>query len=113
MLITTSNPSRRTARRAIVGELDLATENVVLTSLKDAVTEGHRRLEVDLSGITFMDCSGIRVLLLAQRFASESHVRFTLGDRSQAVDRMLNLTNLAPLFPDLPDRGGVEPLAAR
>lgn len=102
MLITALDPTLRSTRRTFVGELDIATEPLVSDSLREALHRVPRSLQVDFSGVSFMDCSGVRVLLGALRQAQEAQVRFGLVGRSPAVQRVLELTDVAPLFPDVP-----------
>ena len=54
-------PSDGQAR--IVGEIDLANADVIGAALAPAVAESNGRLTLDLSGVTFMDSTGIKMLL--------------------------------------------------
>ena len=58
--LDTSYPSPDTARVAVTGEVDLAT-SAALHSRLLAVLHGQAPavLEVDLAGVTFLDCTGV------------------------------------------------------
>jgi anti-anti-sigma factor len=62
--IDTSYPSPATARVAVVGEVDLATAPVLRDGLLN-VLHGQTPavLDVDVDGVTFLDCTGIGVLV--------------------------------------------------
>lgn len=106
MLITTSDSSH-CARRSFVGELDIATEVAARTSLGKAIGSGYGCVEIDFAGLSFMDCAGIRVLLCAPRQARRENVHLRLVGRNAKVQRILDLTDLAWLFPTGPTR--IEP----
>ena len=58
---------------SLVGELDLYNANVVRDRLAAAAGDGSERLVVDLSGVTFIDSTGLGVLVEARsRLANRS-----------------------------------------
>jgi anti-anti-sigma factor len=85
-----------TAALAVAGELDLAT----VPALQDALAQldGTPALELDLSGVRFMDSSGLRALLTARRDAQAAGRRLRLVGVPPAVARVLELTRTAALF---------------
>lgn len=56
-------------------------------------------LLLDLSGISFIDCAGVRALLLTQRRAELCNGSTSLIAASAAVRRMLDLARLRHVFP--------------
>ena len=52
-----------------VGELDIASAPSVTTAAEDAFADGYRLLLLDLSGISFMDSTGLSALLALHREA--------------------------------------------
>ena len=50
----------------VVGELDMATAPELATVLASVVENGLEKVVVDLSGLSFIDSSGIAVLVTAQ-----------------------------------------------
>ena len=71
------------------GEADL----VAAGSLREALECHHRSLEVDLSGVTFMDLAALNVLIEAA--ARHDEVSLVTSPR---VDRLLDLTETRYLF---------------
>lgn len=69
------------------GEIDLATKDGLQAAL-EPLLDGERPLLVDLSQVTFIDCSGLRVLQSARL----SHRRFAVIAPSDAVARLLELS---------------------
>lgn len=77
----------------ITGDLDVATIGPVRQQVFDLIGSGATDLVLDLSGVTFMDSSGITLLL-------QCRARATLVIRapSTAVRRILALTGVAELL---------------
>jgi anti-sigma B factor antagonist len=79
----------------VSGELDLgalATFDATLTEL--AAREDVGRLCLDLSGLAFMDSSGIRGLLEARSRVEAAGWEFAIGPVSSAVRRVLAMAGL-------------------
>jgi anti-anti-sigma factor len=76
----------------ISGEIDIAT----CRAMRDAlVTEpGPAHLEVDMSAVTFIDASGIGVLLAARRVAVDAGESLTVRAASWAVRRLTGVLGL-------------------
>jgi anti-sigma B factor antagonist len=80
------------------GELDLTSVPSFERELKACESTGRRWLLIDLSGLEFMDSTGLRALLLArERAQSEGH-RLTLRRGSRQVQRVLELTKTLEAF---------------
>lgn len=74
---------------ALEGELDMATADELRDRLNGAASNGH--LELDFSGVTFMDSSGLRVLLeLAQR--RDGAEPLVIKHPSRQVQRVLDIS---------------------
>lgn len=89
------------ARLAVSGELDVATAPELASALSAAMAHETPVL-LDLSGVTFMDSSGIAVLLAAIKAAQANgwDLGVTPG-LSAPVKATLQLTGLLPLLPVL------------
>jgi anti-anti-sigma factor len=105
MHIDTTYPSPDTARAAVVGEVDLATAQDLRDSLLKVLREHPPvALTVDLSGVTFLDCTGIGALVAVRNAAVQvdCHLRVT-GPRPN-VRRILDLTGLLSVLAVPPDQ---------
>ncbi|WP_055598699.1 STAS domain-containing protein [Streptomyces aureus] len=85
---------------SVAGELDLSTAahlRVVLLKATEACPAGCG-ITLDLSGVTFCDCTGLQVLLRARQWALHDHHPLAVTTSSPRVDRLLEITRTAPLF---------------
>ncbi|MEU1406640.1 STAS domain-containing protein [Streptomyces sp. NPDC005728] len=82
----------------ICGELDLCTEQALESALREAVGRSPQGVDLDLTGTTFCDCSGLNVLLTARRNALNTGKAFTIRAASRQVRRLLCATGTGPLF---------------
>lgn len=89
------NQEERIRIVALEGEIDLSTAPDAERRITEAEESGPVGIVVDLRDVTFMDSSGLRVLLIAHRRAQENGRRFALTKGSEAVDRLLDVTGLA------------------
>jgi anti-sigma B factor antagonist len=93
---------------AASGDIDLATAPVLSDAIGRALaTDGAATVRVDLSGIRFLDSSGIALLLKARRDADERSITFGVVGAQGVALQVLELTGvLAHLSgqegPDLP-----------
>jgi anti-sigma B factor antagonist len=79
-------------RAQVVGEIDLATAPRLVARL-GALRRHTAAISLDLTGVTFMDVSGLHALLNAQRDASESGVQIRLVAPGHACALMLERTH--------------------
>jgi anti-sigma B factor antagonist len=82
----------------IRGEVDLATAPRVLQHLRSALALPPAGLAVDVGGVTFMDSSGVHMLLTMRKAAAEQHVPFILVSITEQIRRVLEVCNLSELF---------------
>ncbi|HEU4700946.1 MAG TPA: STAS domain-containing protein [Conexibacter sp.] len=106
-----------------VGEIDLATQSQLTDALRAAQTRAQS-VVLDLSGTTFIDAGGARILLAADRHARAAAGTFAISHPAPPVERVLQLVgadraltilrdgNVAP-EPTTPIRAGVMPAVAR
>jgi anti-sigma B factor antagonist len=80
----------------ISGEIDIATSQAMRDAL--ATGPGPAHLEVDMSAVTFMDASGIGVLLAARQRALDSGGSLTVRAPSRAVRRLAGVLGLDELL---------------
>jgi anti-anti-sigma factor len=82
-------------RVAPVGELDLATAPVVEEALAAAFASPARNVTLDLRGVTFMDSSGLRVVLQFDAAARSDGTAFGLIRGEEVVQRVFDATRVA------------------
>ena len=84
---------------AVSGELDLASADQLDKAIRDAEESATGWIVIDLEDLTFMDSTGLSVLLHARRRASENgdRLRF-IRSRHEQVTRLLSLTDTTELF---------------
>ncbi|MEU7905696.1 STAS domain-containing protein [Actinoplanes sp. NPDC049118] len=93
--IDTSCPSPGTIRVAVAGEIDLSTADVLRAGLLRTLTRHvPHRIEVDLAGITFLDCSGITALIVVAEAAARIGCQLRITNPQPNVRRILDLTGL-------------------
>jgi anti-sigma B factor antagonist len=83
------------------GELDVSTApgafDVAVAALQASV---DRRVDLDLSGVTFCDSTGVRTLLDLQQHASRRGCELCLIDASARVRRIFEILGFADLLKD-------------
>lgn len=83
-------------RLGVTGELDAETGPRLLASLLQGGLEGQ--IHLDLSGVTFIDCSGLSILLRGLREARRHGFEVAVEpDVSRPVERMIELTGVGNL----------------
>lgn len=81
------------------GELDHAAAAGAMYALTEAAQEYlPRTCLLDLSGLTFMDSSGIAVLLRAKKLLDRSGARLTVMDAPEQAKRVLELAGLGSML---------------
>jgi anti-sigma B factor antagonist len=87
---------RRCAFVAPRGELDLDTVDAVAAQVEDLVGRGFDAIVIDLRAISFMDSSGVHLLV---KYARRGDVRMTVVDGPPAVSRVLDLAEVRDVLP--------------
>lgn len=83
---------------SLYGELDLASAPQLNRELLSAESAGEKNVVIDLSGLQFMDSTGLHALLSAhQRSCANGH-RISLLRGPSSVHRVFELTHTAELF---------------
>jgi anti-anti-sigma factor len=91
-----AEPRQDAIRVAVSGELDLATVPILAAALERHTVE-HERVELDLGGVSFMDSSGIQLLIDATRSATRLSREVRIA--STEVRRSLGLVGMHDLLP--------------
>jgi anti-sigma B factor antagonist len=79
---------------ALSGELDPHTAPLLQGTIDQLLAEGSTDLVLDLSGLGFVDSSGLRVLISAQSLLADQGGTLTLHAPSETVRRLLEITGL-------------------
>jgi anti-anti-sigma factor len=93
--------TRQVADRAVVsvgGEVDLETASQLGDHALDALRDGSPHLVLDLAGVTFMDSTGLQVLLTIMRRAELAGGSMAVAGASRTVRKLLSLTGLDQTF---------------
>ncbi|MEV6838363.1 STAS domain-containing protein [Streptomyces sp. NPDC051133] len=85
----------------VAGEVDYDT-GAQLQQALDVSDTSHPRIVVDLRKVTFMDSSGINVLLIAHREITEAGGWLRLAAPTDAVLRTLRLVGIDEVIPCSP-----------
>lgn len=89
---------------AAVGELDAASAPTLGRRLNAAIDAGHEDLLLDMSGLRFLDSTGLGVLLGAQRRLARAGGSLQIACAVPAVLRVFQTTRLDRDFTILPSR---------
>ena len=81
------------------GELDVATADDVQAELERVEATDASSIVLDLSDLTFMDSTGVRLLVNAEVRSRADSNRLTLLRGRPAVQRVLELTSVDVLLP--------------
>lgn len=83
----------------LVGEVDLANADDVQRELLRVEASHAQVVKVDLSGLTFIDSTAVRLLLLATARASTDGNRLALHNPSDRVLRVLRMAGIEERLP--------------
>jgi anti-anti-sigma factor len=76
------------------GDLDLDTVHRVETALTELRDDGCGNLVLDLRGLTFMDSTGLRLVIRWQAAAHDDGFRFAVVPGPEVVQRVFRLTGM-------------------
>jgi anti-sigma B factor antagonist len=85
-----------------VGEIDLAASPVMRQAMAEAV-ESRRHLIVDLSAVSFLDSTGLGVLIRTQKTIAATHKSMSLVGPIGMVAKVLNITRIDEAIPVHPN----------
>ncbi|WP_369264631.1 STAS domain-containing protein [Streptomyces sp. R35] len=104
-----ANPYARSYRRGpftvveASGEIDMATADFLAQHLVAATGDARPDVLVDLRGVAFFDCSGLRVLCRAESRVRERGGRLRVVSDHPHIHRLLRASGLLDRFPPLPE----------
>jgi anti-sigma B factor antagonist len=86
-----------TFQTKLSGEYDISRT----AELRDSILglhDGEGAVVIDLSGVTFLDSSGLRALVEVRSVLDDQSVRLTVANPSECVRRLLEITGTAAMF---------------
>lgn len=82
-----------------MGEIDLATAALLAERVHELSGAGFTHIVIDLRGLTFLDASGLRLLLTLHRDAEREGWRLSLLQGSRAIRRVFEITGMLNALP--------------
>ncbi|MCB0908829.1 MAG: STAS domain-containing protein [Nocardioidaceae bacterium] len=82
----------------LVGELDLAVAPDLVTEMEYAVDQVSPHLVLDLTGVDFIDSSGLTMLIRVRQITDDRGGSLVLTGAGEALEHLLTLTRLDELF---------------
>jgi anti-sigma B factor antagonist len=92
------HPERTVVRVAPAGELDIGTVPSLRLQLEELRDSGFDCIVLDLRRLTFMDSTGIALLLAEDRLARTNGHDFTLISGPPAIQRIIQVCGVAGLL---------------
>lgn len=92
------HPTPEVALLTIRGELDISTAGVLRRELDALLSVPATRVEIDLSGVVFMDSSALSALVSARERAYEQAQTLALLEPSPVCVKVLHITGLDRVF---------------
>jgi len=92
-------PGREAVGVQPIGELDLPASRRLSTALDELVATGFEHIVIDLRGLEFIDCAGVRVLLAQHAAAVRDGRRLSLIHGRACIRRVFALTETLDMLP--------------
>lgn len=92
-------PDRDVVRVSPVGEVDLSTVGEIRRELRELRRVGFMRLVLDLRGTTFLDSTGLHLILEECESARAAGAQFAIVAGPPEVQRVFDLTGLDAQLP--------------
>jgi anti-anti-sigma factor len=94
MDIAVSRPDGTDAVVAITGEIDVSHAATLRRALLAEIAPPTTALTVDLAGVTFLDSSGISVLIAGRNAATDAGVAYVVTGATGRVAHVLGITGV-------------------
>ena len=86
------------------GEIHVSTAPEFAQRLSAAIDSGKTAIVLDMSGVEFIDSTGLSVLLNGLRLVTQMHGRMAIVCANPTVLRLFQITSLDDTFDIFPDR---------
>lgn len=83
----------------VAGELDVYTAPVLEEALGDLVDEGKTDVVVDLTGVSFMDSTGLGLLIKALKWTREKDGTLAVVANTEKILKVFRITGLNGVIP--------------
>jgi anti-sigma B factor antagonist len=80
------------------GELDMDSSPALMRELDEALSGTAKQLVLDLSGLEFMDSTGLHLLVDTHRRCESTEIELRLVPGPSSVQRLFELTHTGSLF---------------
>ena len=94
LLMTVAEAAGHSRHIHLSGELDLVTASALDTAVEKMVEEGIELVVLDLSDVSFIDSSGLRVIIGAGDRLEAVGGHLVIEGASRTVEKLLDLTGL-------------------
>ena len=91
-IATSSNGDSRVIR--VSGEVDVSNKDELNAAIADAQAQNVHEVEVDMTEVSYIDSSGIGVLVAAAHRASDAGTRFFVSHPQRNVARVLSMLGM-------------------
>ena len=102
--LTEEEPGEGLRLITVTGEIHVTTAPDFSARLNEAIAAGSRGVVIDLSGVEFIDSTGLSVLLNGLRRVTRAHGRLALVISNPTVLRLFEITRLDSTFEIHPTR---------
>lgn len=92
--VCTVEPARDCVIVRPEGELDMATAPTLEDHIAELRSTGFDHVVVDLSGLTFMDSTGLRLLIQHSHHAAGNGTRFSLIPGDRPIERVFDIAGV-------------------
>lgn len=82
----------------VTGEVDAASADTLRNAIIEVIDGGSRRVTIDMRDVSFMDSSGLRVLIAGFKAAEASGGTLSVRNPSDVVTRLLEITGQLDRF---------------
>jgi anti-sigma B factor antagonist len=88
----------KSVRLRLDGEVDASTAHFVEDAMSPALDPRCTRLVVDLTDVSFMDSSGLRVLVVARNALDDRGAEMVISGANDQLGRLFEISGLANVF---------------
>jgi anti-sigma B factor antagonist len=107
--VTRTEDERGWTILSVKGEIDIATAGTLDEAVEQAITDGRTRIAVDLEGVSFMDSTGLRTLIVAHRRLVDIEGTLAVIPGSGPIRRLLEVAGVVDTLEIVQTAGDLSP----